>query len=165
MKLRENWLFFLNKLVVLDGSFSSWFLVRKRRKRTPIPTPFDKISIAQRLSACKTCFEKGPIPDLGFRFCIWTGRKSKFIAYLSADCGIYNKSTFNSVSMSFTRPEFPSIELMRDIHGLMREIFQPEAGVIKIYELIISENEGERMEDRVLESFGTIDEEFKFLMQ
>jgi len=135
----------------------------KEKNRIPLPTPFDANSIAPKLITSKTYFEKAPIPDLGFGFAAFVGGKPKFNAYLSAKCGVYTKLILNKVSINFNGPEFPSIELMRDVHGLMRGIFQPEAGVIRIDEHIIFENGEEQYEDRVLESFGTIGEDGRFL--
>jgi len=164
-EVAEKLAIFLNKLAVLDDSFFSWFAVAKKKKnRIPLPTPFDKNSIAPMLKTSKTYFEKTPILDLGFSVTVWAGGKQNF-RYLSANCGVYTKSVVNSVGIYFTGPEFPSMELMRDIHGLMREVFQPEAGVIRIDENIISENGEEQYEDRVLESFGAIDEDGRFIRQ
>jgi len=53
------------------------------------------------------------------------------------------------------------MELMRDIHSSMREIFQPEAGAVRIYERFILDDGEEEYKGRILESFGAIDQNGK----
>jgi len=154
----DNLTVFLSKLSALNDSFSFWYPVGKRKKnKIPLPVPFDVSSIALMLTTSKTDFGEFPVPDLGFRFFVWAGWKPKFGAHISANCGAYTKFVVNSVIITFTGPEFPSMKLMRDIYGLMREIFQPEAGAMRVYERFILDGEEEKYRGRIIDSFGKID--------
>jgi len=153
---------YLNGLVALDDSFSSWFSVgEKRSKKHLLQIPFKKDAIALMLTINKTDIDNIPIPELGFGFYAWSGLRSRLNARISAYCGTYTKRVLNSVIISFSGPEFPSMELIRDIYSLMQEIFQPEAGVIWVGECFISESGEEEYKDRILESFGAIDQDGK----
>jgi len=152
----------LKEIALLDDSFSSWFPVGKKKKnRIPLSIPFDKNLIASMLTISKTDFGKLPVSDLGFRFFVWAGWKSNFKSYISANCGVCTKFLVNSVSINFAGPEFPSMKLIRDVHSVMKKIFQPEAGAIWIDECITSEKGEVKYENRILESFGAIDKDGK----
>jgi len=153
---------YLHRLALLDDAFLSWFPPIKRKpKKNPQKIPINKDAIALMLTTQKTEMDHQPMPELGFGFSAWSGLNPKFNVGISADCGLYTKWLVNSVIISFRGPEFPSMELMKDIYSLMREIFQPEEGAVRIYEKIITEDGEEKYEGRVLESFGKIDENGK----
>jgi len=153
---------YLNRLATLDDSFLFWCLQgNKKSEKYLLQKPFDKDAIALMLTTQRTETDHKPMPDLGFGFWAWSGMDLKFNARISAKCGLYTRWLVNSVIIYFPGPEFPSMELMKDIYGLMREIFQPEAGTIWIDECFISENGEEEYKDRILESFGKIDENGK----
>jgi len=150
---------YLNRLAALDDSFLSWYSQgNKKSEKYLLQKPFDKDAIALMLTTQRTETDHKPMPELGFGFWAWSGMELKFNARISAKCGLYTKWLVNSVIISFHRPEFPSMELMKDIFGVMREVFQPEEGVILVDECFISENGEEEYKDRILESFGKIDE-------
>jgi|GEM_PF-1497479 len=153
---------YLRRLALLDDALSSWFPpVNRKTKKNPLSIPINKDAIALMLTTQKTEVGHQPMPELGFSFSAWSGLNSKFKVDISADCGLYTKWLVNSVVISFHGPEFPSMELMRNIFGVMREVFQPEAGVVRIYERFILENGEEEYKGRILESFGKIDENGK----
>jgi len=152
----DNLTTFLNRLPALDDSFSLFIL---KIDKKPKKIPFDKHFIASMLTTNKSEIDNTPIPDLGFGFLAWSGLHPKFNVRISAQCGTYTKWVVNSVIISFEEPEFPSMELMRDILNLMKEIFQPERGAIWVDERFISESGEEEYEDRILESFGAMDKD------
>jgi len=158
----DNLTTFLNRLSALDDSFLSWFpSVSKKPKKNPPKISFDKDAISLLLTTSKTDMDNIPMPELGFGFLVWTGLNPEFNANISAKCGLYTKWVVNSVIISFTGPAFPSMELMMDIYNLMREIFQPEAGAVRIYERFILDNGKEEYRGRILESFGAMDKNGK----
>jgi len=153
---------YLNRLAALDDSFLFWCAQgNKKSEKYLLQKPFDKDAIELMLTTQRTEIDNKPIPELGFGLWGWSGLDSKFNARISAKCGLYTKWVVNSVLIFFDGPEFPSMELMKGIYGLMREIFQPEAGAIWIDECFISEDGEEEYKDRILESFGKIDENGK----
>jgi len=157
---------YLQDLVLLDDSFSSWYPpVNKKPKKNPPKILLDKASIAPILTTNVTDFEKTPMPDLGFGFFVWAGLNPKFRANISAKCGLYTKLIPNSVVTTFSGPEFPSLILMKTIFDLMSEIFSPEAGAVRIYERFISEDGEVEYKDRIMNAFGRISEDGKFVMQ
>jgi len=154
----DNLTTFLNRLSALDDSFLSFFPgVDKKPKKIP----FDKYSITAMLTTNQSEIDNTPIPDLGFRFLACSGLHPKFDVSISAKCGLYTKSIVNSVVISFNGPEFPSMELIMGIYSSMKEIFQPEAGVVRIYEKFILDGGKEKYKSRILESFGAIDKDGK----
>lgn len=75
------------------------------------------------------------IPDLGFSVSLWNGDTSGWSVGTSVTCGLYlrsgNLSNVANLSIEFSEPESPSLEMMHGVFEQLIEVWEPQTGVLE----------------------------------
>ena len=122
---------FLVGLAKQDVALSQWFEKVYSLKQPRIPVPNTPEGLLPLLTMNrKDVGRREVIPDLGFHFSAWNGRKDGAAASVMALCGAYTPVASNSAIVDFDREATPAADALREILRSAIAVFDPDRGVV-----------------------------------